>query len=64
MDARDRSRHLIAGGASGGGGDGDGASGGDGAIKVDLHCSANIFTKNRRKQVCLPMSSEDQTPEL
>ena len=35
-------------------GDGDG----DGEQRT-LH-----FTKNRWKQVCLPMSSEDQTPEL
>ena len=43
MDARDRSRHLIAGGASGGGdGDGDGdGDDGDGALKIALHCSAN-----------------------
>ena len=33
LDARDRSRRLIAGGASGGDG--------DGALKIALHCSAN-----------------------
>ena len=43
MDARDRSRRLIAGGASAGddGGDDGGAGDGDSALKIALHCSAN-----------------------